>query len=140
MANAIAVQVLQDGPKNTVVKVTGILDTANATLTTLLDPALQSSIIPDWPGQPLPLSYAIKAVDYNVQTPLIARLWWDATTDVLIDVYTWRYSVDYTPYGMLQNNSGAGKTGKILIDTLGYTSGTLEFSLVLWAVKQGPFG
>jgi hypothetical protein len=36
----------------------------------------------------------------------------------------------------LQNNAGAGKTGKILYDTSGWTSGVLTFSLVIQCIKQ----
>lgn len=139
MANAVTIQIEQDGPRNVIVKVAGVLDTSDMVLQDLLDPAARSSIQPGWPGQPKATQFAIKQIDFSVDDGLDLRLWWDATTDVLIESYTGRDGVDYAPYGFLQNNAGAGKTGKIQMDTLGYTSGTKEFSFILWAIKQGTF-
>lgn len=139
MANAVAIQVLQDGPRNAIVKVTGILDTSNMARQDLLVPADRSSIQPAFPGQFACSAFAIKAIDYVVDDGLDLRLWWDASSDVLIHTYNGRYGFDYTVYGNLQNNAGAGKTGKVQMDTLGYSSGTAEFSFVLQAIKQGAF-
>jgi hypothetical protein len=63
---------------------------------------------------------------------------WDATTDVIIMPLAGRGRLMFWNFGGLTNNSGAGKTGAILVKTTGWTSGTQVFSVILELVKQGP--
>lgn len=49
---------------------------------------------------------------------------WDATTPVVIETVpqNTQYSMDYSQFGGLTNNGGAGKTGKVLFSTVGATA------------------
>lgn len=50
---------------------------------------------------------------------------WDATTPLAIETIpqNTQYSMDYSNFGGLTNNAGAGKTGKILFTTLDQSAG-----------------
>ena len=129
MANVVSTQVLQDGERNTTVKITGVLDTSNVSSTVVIDPATFS---------PVPTQFRIDHLDYSISDPLEVRLLWDATTPVDILPIAGRGRMSFWSFGGLQNNAGTGKTGKILLETTGYTTGsTLVFSVVLELVKQG---
>lgn len=100
---------------------------------TVLDPALQYQD----PANPA-TQYRVDALDWSVTDPLSVRLIWDATTDVNMINLAGRGNLPHLGrnYGGLQNNSGAGKTGKILATSTGYASGTQEFTIIIHAVKQ----
>lgn len=128
MANSVTIQTIVDGAANTIVKITGVLDTSNLTSTTVLDPA---TLVP------VPTQVRIDHVDYSISDQLELRLQWDATTPVDIMPLAGRGRMSFWNFGGLQNNAGAGKTGKILLSTVGYASGTQVFSLILELRKQG---
>lgn len=128
MANQLNTQILVDGARNTVVKITGVLDTSNVSSTTVIDPASFT---------PTPTQFRIDHIDYSISDPLEVRLLWDASTPVDILPLAGRGRMSFWNFGGLQDNGGTGKTGKILLETNGYSSGTLVFSVVLELVKQG---
>ena len=139
MANAVTFQTLIDGPKNVVIKVVGILDSSDLSSTTLVDPALLSSIMPGWPsGNILASTLRIDFIDYSIEDSLEVKLHWNATTPTLIEALTGRGNMDFRPNQMLQNNAGAGKDGKINISTNGWV-GTKTFTLTLGLAKQATF-
>lgn len=132
MANATTLQILADGPRSTVVKFDGVLDTADLSSMTVLDPALQY-IDPITPTT----QYRVDQLDWSISDPIVVRLTWDATTGVKMIELAGRGKMDIgDDYGGLQNNAGAGKTGKILALTTGYASGTVAFTIIIHAVKQ----
>lgn len=135
MANVTAIQILQDGPRNLVVKLTGILDTSDVSLSTLIDVATLSAITD---GGQLPTRVIIDKVSYNIEAGLAVNLYWDATTDVLIDSFVNSGDDLYAQsYGGLWNNSGTGITGNVLYSTQGWSAGaTLSFNLILECRKR----
>jgi hypothetical protein len=64
------------------------------------------------------------------------RLFWDATTDVIFfaSAQNNQFTFDFTSFGGLRNNSGAGKTGNILLSTFDQTLGD-TYTLVLEMTK-----
>jgi len=136
MANSVQTQILEDGDRNVVVKLVGILDTSNVSLTTLLDPATLTSVNTSGLNSQKAETLAIKKVTFDIEDGLAVNLYWDATTDVPIWRFTGRAMANAEFVGFLQNNAGAGKTGKILYDTDGYSSGVLSFSLLIECIKQ----
>ena len=134
MANVVTTQLLADGPRNTIVKIVGILDTSDVGYTTLVDPATLSAI-DGWGNKARQLR--INKIIFNVEDGLDVRLFWDATVPESIDTLVGRGNNDMAAFGGLNNNAGAGKTGKIGYSTQGWNTGlTLEFTLVLEMVKQ----
>ena len=136
MANSVQIQTLVDSERNLVVKLVGILDTSNVSLTDLIDPATVASVNASGLNSQKPTKVAIKKVTYDVEDGLAVNLYWDATADVPIWRFVGRGFVMGEHIGFLQNNAGAGVTGKVLYDTDGYTSGSLSFSLLIECIKQ----
>ena len=129
MANAVNTQVLVDGPRNSVIKITGVLDTSDVAAVKVID---LTTMVPQ------PTAVRIDHIDYSIVNNLEVRLLWDATTPVDILPLAGRGRMSFWNFGGLQNNAGTGKTGNILIETNGYTTGTtMVFSIVLEMVKQG---
>jgi hypothetical protein len=139
MANIVNIQTLEDGNENCIVRVTAILGDSGSgsdiALSTLVDPALLNDIGPLAGMKATQLR--VKKVIFDVEDSLDVRLYWDATVPVYFDDYVGRGVNDYRDVGGLQNNAGAGKTGKILIQTQGWiTAAVLEFTLTLYLGKQ----
>lgn len=136
MANITSIQILEDGDRNVIAKLIGKLDTSNVSLATLLDPATLTSINTSGLNSQKASTLAIESVTFDIEDGLVLRLWWDATTDEPIWYFSGRDKMNMEFTGFLQNNAGAGKTGKILYDTDGYTSGTKYFSMTIQCIKQ----
>lgn len=138
MANSTSIQTIVDGPRNVVVKFEGILDTSNLSSTTIIDPALLSDMVDNTKQKASQLR--IDKISYDVEAGLEVNLFWDATTPVRILPLVGFEEMKTKRFGGLQNNAGAGKTGKITATTTSNTavSGTniLSFSVVLECTKQ----
>lgn len=136
MANSLVTQVLNDGPRNTMIKVVGILDSSDLTNQVIVNPATLSSIQPGMSGTFPPTFVAIKRVDFAVEDTLDIRLTWDGSPTSIIEDLVGRGTFYYGDLGFLQNNA-ANPTGKILISTQGWTGGAiLEFTITFWLIKQ----
>ena len=135
MANAFATQIISDGPRNAIIKLTGVLDTSNLAQTLAVDLSTLSPIV-QGTNLTKPAAVAIHHLDYSLGDQLEVQLTWDATTQVAILPLAGRGRMSFKDFGGLQNNSGAGKTGNINITTTGWASGTQVFSVVLEMVKQ----
>ena len=133
MANSLTVQTLQEGPRNAVVRVVGVLDTSNLAVQDLIDPATYNQ----GGTGPTPTTFRVDEIEYTAGSPLNVQLLWDATADVIFANLTDSGELCFSENGGLHNNSGAGKTGKIQIATTGWTAGTQGFTLKLWMVKVG---
>ena len=134
MANTFSTQILEEGPRNVVMKLVGVLDTSNQSLTTAVD----LSTLNQGGTGPTPTAVRIDMVDYSISDALNVQLYWDATTDVIALALIGREDMNFKGFGGVTNNAGAGKTGNILIQTTGYTTGTQVYTLILQMVKQGP--
>ena len=136
MANSVNTQIILDGPRNAIIKVEGILDTSDLATVTIADPA-NFMKMDSW-GLNAPGGFLIQRIQYDVEPLLECRLAWDATIDVRIAELTGYGTQKYECFGGLPNNSGAGRTGKILLSTQGWSaSAVLSFTLVLHLIKQG---
>lgn len=127
MANSVTTQTLLDGDRNLVVKVVGILDTSNYSVTDLI-------VLADL--SPVPTAIRLDDLEFSVDSPLAAVLYWKANTDVPIITMTQSDHQTYTDIGGLTNNAGTGKNGTVRLATLGYSSGTVSFSFVSKWTKQ----
>lgn len=133
MANVITSQILMDGPRNLVVRLTGTLDTADVTATGLVTLANLSSV--DIAGSP-PTRLIVDKITYDVETPISVNLAWDATTDVTFATLTQTGVIKATKYGGLYNTEATGVTGNIMYSTQGYASGTVTFTVLLECRKK----
>lgn len=128
MANYFDVQVLEDGPRNFVVKCIGTLDTSDQGLTTLVSPSMCTKYIPK--------NFRVDKLDFTVSPQIIVMLWWDGTPDVLLMPLSDFNRFDFQDSGGIQNPAYM-PTGNILFSTTGYMSGVQSFTLDLWLVKIG---
>ena len=135
MATTLATQTLLDGPRNTVLKITGSTTSADLAYTVIALPANFQGI--DFSGSIKAADWWIKKITYTVQDLLSVQLLWDATVPVLIEGFEGRGQHKCYEYGGLVNNSGSGRTGGIGLSTVGGTAQTttLAFSIILELVK-----
>jgi hypothetical protein len=119
MAFAIATQILNDGPRNTVAKTTGdFIMNALPTAVTILDPALLTDMNPGMSGAKLATLLRVDHIDYSISDGLTVQLYWDATVPVAICELYGRGKLEAKMFGGYQNNAGAGVTGKILMTVI----------------------
>jgi len=135
MANSVTIQKLVDGPRNVVVKLTGILDTADVAPTTLIDPATLEAL-GGYSGTPTRL--IVDKISYNVESPLAVHLAWDATTDVTFaSLVNSGDDLEFKSFGGLYNTEAAGVTGAIMYSTQGWSAGAiLSFNVILEMRKK----
>lgn len=133
MANSTSIQLLEDGPRNVIVKFEGVLDTSDLASTTVLDPSTLSQI--DYATNLNCTKLRIDNIIFEVEDALSVNLFWDATTPVRIGEFVGRGNAKYFKMAPLQNNAGAGVTGKITATTQGW-AGVLSFILYIHCVKQ----
>lgn len=124
MADAVTTQTIVDGARNTVIKLTNLSDGTGEAAVKKVD---VSTLL----GAPSAVS--IRKVHYSV-TGMVATLLWDADTDVRILDLAGDGWFDFTDFGGLPNNAGAGVTGDILLTTTGHSSGD-SYSIILELTK-----
>lgn len=136
MANSATFQLLEQGARNTVIKLTGLLDTSNE--------AYNVKLLPTTTGiDPVPSQWRIDYLWYSISDGIEVQLFWDATAPELILPLAGRGKMGWWEIGGLQNNAGAGKTGGIGLSAISlpgvtYTAGSpFTYSLTLELVKQG---
>jgi hypothetical protein len=134
MANSFTTQILEEGPRNVVIKLVAVLDTSNQSLATAVD----LSTLNQGGTGPTPTAVRIDMVDYSITDQLGVQFLWDATADVVALALVGREDMNFKSFGGVTNNAGAGKTGNILVQTTGYASGTQTYTIILQMVKQGP--
>jgi hypothetical protein len=133
MANSVTTQILEEGQRNVIIKVTGVLDTSDYALTE----TIQVSTLNQGGIGATPTQLRIDHIDYSISDQLEVQMWWGATSDVIIMPIAGRGRMSFWNFGGLVNNAGAGKTGNIKFKTTGWTSGIQVFSIILECVKQG---
>ncbi|OYW72988.1 MAG: hypothetical protein B7Z37_23280 [Verrucomicrobia bacterium 12-59-8] len=132
MADAVASQILMDGPRHAVMKFTNTSDGTGEAAVQKVD-ASALEVGPD--GRPC-ASVVIDKVQYMTKG-MSVRVLWDATTDVL--AFETPIEGDgkqcFAGIGGLQNDSGAGKTGDVNFTTVGHTAGDM-YTIVLHMRKR----
>lgn len=125
MANTIQTQVMSDGPRNLVLNIYISGDGSGDESATLLVDASSYGAS----------SLSLESFWANF-SGFTADLLWDATANVPF-LHLADYDVNYAPHKAngIPNNAGAGKTGDILITTVGLGSGD-KGSLILTLKKK----
>ena len=132
MADAVATQILFDGERMAIMKFTNTSDGTG-----------ENKVIKVNVSDLTPSSFG-KACDGVTITKVHAlthgmevQMYWDATTDVYILAVPQNtmYSMDFTQFGGLWNNAGAGKTGDVLFSTDDASAGDC-YTIILEMVKS----
>ena len=132
MADAVASQTLFDGERMAIMKFTNISDGTGESKVVKVDP---SALTPSAAGGACD---AVTITKIHASTHgMEVEIFWDATTDVFCwgvpqnSQYTW----DWSQFGGLINNAGAGKTGNVLFSTVDSSAGDF-YTIVLEMTKH----
>jgi len=131
MADAVTSQTILDGERLFIAKFTNVSDGTGESGVTKID---VSTLSPSAAGN------ACNGVKINrvwAQTSgMGVDIIWDATTDLLCETIPadQLYELDYSRFGGLPNNAGAGVTGDVLFSTFGAGAGD-RYTIVLECIK-----
>ena len=132
MADAVASQTLVDNERVAIMKFTNISDGTGENKVLKVDVSALS------PAQNGGACNAVTITKIHAATHgMEVQIFWDATTDV----FCWgvpqnsQYTLDWTQFGGLTNNSGAGKNGNVLFSTQDASAGDF-YTIVLEMVKH----
>ncbi len=131
MADAVASQTILDGERLFIGKYTNISDGTGETAVVKVD---VSTLNPSASGN------ACNGVKINKIWMAVhgmeVRILWDATTDILAWQATSNgpYLMDFSSFGGISNNSGAGKTGDIAFTTHDASAGD-SYTIILECIK-----
>lgn len=140
MSFAIATQILVDGPRNTIAKITGDITTLASGPTVILDPALLTDMLPAMAGAHLATQLRIDHIDYALTDGLGAVLTWVATTPVAIVELFGRGKLEAKWFGGYQNNAvPPGFTGQIALTTFATGAETPTDATILLTIATVKF-
>lgn len=131
MADAVTSQTILDGERLFIAKFTNISDGTGETAVTKID---VSTLNPNSFG--LACNGVKLNKIYGTTHGMEVRILWDATTDQ----FAWQipqnsnYLMDFSSFGGIPNNAGAGKTGNLLFSTADASAGDM-YTIVLECLK-----
>ena len=131
MADAVTTQVLEDGERLYIAKFTDISDGTGESAVVKVDVTTLNRNA---------FNLACNGVKLNkiwAQTDGMGlNILWDATTDVIVETVPQNimYTADYSSFGGIPNNSGAGKTGNVLFTTVAASAGD-RYTVILEFIK-----
>jgi len=132
MADTVASQIISDGPKYAVIKFTNISDGTGESGVTKVD---VSALEPSADGDAC-TGVVIEKIWWQC-IGMKVQILWDATSDLFCIELGENQSGDhdYSVFGGLTNNAGAGKTGDINFTTVGHTSGD-TYTVIMYLRKK----
>jgi hypothetical protein len=142
MANAVTIQTIIDGPRNAVIKITGVLDTSDVAPVQVAIPANMMHLYQSQPFPLLKLNYIDYAIGGNLEVILTWGLAAGGGAGAPITPLAGRGRMGFDDFGGLINNQGSSD-GSIWLQTTGWaaTPDLIEvFTIVLELVKTGGIG
>lgn len=132
MADALTSQVIQDGGHTAILKFTNISDGTGQAAAVLVD---VSTLSADPLTKKACTGVTLQSVTFS-DIGMGVELLWDANANVpLVNLpQDWTDTMDFSDYG-IPNNSGTGRTGDILVTTVGATAAD-TYLLVLTLTKS----
>ncbi len=133
MANSFGIKILQEGPRNAIVKLTGILDSGDITATSVI--ALSDFHNND---QQLYLTgFRIDFIEYSMSGGMEINLFWNSNNPEQITPLAGRSRFGGRNYGgITPDSTRAGYDGSINMVTSGTPAGTTNnFTIILELVK-----
>lgn len=128
MANSLTTQILENGERNVVINIVGILDTADLSNVVVAD----ISALANASDNPTPNRLAIMNMEYSIEPTLSVQVQFDATAQVVAQTLNGYGKQKFENVGGIPNNAGAGVTGDITLSTEGFAAlAVLHFSLKL---------
>ena len=132
MADAVTSQTLMDGERLAIMKFTNISDGTGENAVTKVN---VSALNPNSRGKACTGVTVTKIM--SVCHGMEVRMYWDASTDVpfFLSTVNTNYENDFSSFGGIANNAGAGKNGNIVFSTSDQTNGD-TYTVVLEMVKS----
>ena len=133
MANVYDRQVVEEGPRNAVVKLTGVLDSTDASFV----PVIALSDFTNNDKNLVLTGFRFNEVEYSISDPLGVTLSWMGTNPQTIVAIAGRGEICAEEHGgLLPDTSRAGYTGDIQLSTTGFVIGKIaNYTLILELVK-----
>jgi hypothetical protein len=134
MSNVLDKQILEEGPRNAVVKLTGVLDTSNMSEV----PAIRlADFVNNDANAGTLVGLRVDAVMYSMGMNIDLLLSWNGATPQQIMPLAGRGKIDVTgDGGMLPNQLNSGYDGSINLYSTGYVPGTVQnFTVLLRLIK-----
>ena len=133
MATNLVTQTINDGYRNTILKIDGYVNAADLTGSTVVDPSLLGQI--DAQGT-LSKIVRVKRINFDIEDGLECDLIWDGATPQSLWRCTGRGEIKGKLFGGFPNNATT-PNGKITLTTEGGALATtnLAFTIVLEVVK-----
>ncbi len=126
MTVSATVQIIEQGPRNLVMQLNGIGDGAGN----------ESKVIKVDVSALTPACSSVKVMKITGTVSFgVVELFWDAATDVKFAELSDEVTLDYNRVGGLLNNAGGGKTGDLLLSTVGFELNS-TYSLLIEMVKK----
>jgi hypothetical protein len=142
MANSLNIQTIIDGPRNLMVKVTGILTVSDLAATQIVTPPTTFQVSQMLPVPLVRLNY----IDYSISDPLEVTLYWGNSTGpaagIPIMPLAGRGRMSFDDFKGLTNNQ-VPTDGSIWIATNGWNTvdnSTSIFTVILELTKAGSIG
>lgn len=124
MAIAVTSAVLHDGKRNAVMQFTGVSDGSGQEVGAVKVDVSELN--------PPPVTVKVKRIEYDVNGGDV-KLSWDADEDIDFAVLSGQNVLDYCNINGMVNSANSGKTGDILLSTLGFaenSSYTIKLDLI----------
>lgn len=134
MANSLDVKVIEDGRRNAIVKIVGVVDTNDI----VLNPAISlSSFSNNDVGLSL-VGFKVVEADYSGTPGLLVSLDWNATAPQNIFAFSTNAEINGRRHGGVKPDTTAnGYDGNINLKTQGFSPGSLYgFTIMLRMVKM----
>ena len=138
MANSLDMQIAEEGPRNAVVKLTGVLDSGDI----VEQSAIAISDFTNNDAQQNLVGFRVDVLEWSISTGLEVLLEWNSLTPKQIYPLAGRgHFVGKNYGGFLPDQTRPGYDGSINLRTTGATSGTFvsgqicNFSIILELVK-----
>lgn len=126
MAITVTSAILHDGRRNVVMQFTGVSDGSGQEAGEVKVDVSELS--------PSPVTVKIKRIEYDVNGGAVT-LSWDADADVDFAALTGQGTFDYCNMGGMVNSAEMGKTGDILLSTLGFEENS-SYTIKLDMIKK----
>lgn len=136
MANQFNLQTVIDGPRNLVIKATGILDTSDLAPTLVVLPSTTFRVT--GPNGNPPPRVRLNHIDYSIVNNLEVITYWGNAGGPILPILplAGRGRMSFDDIKGLPNNA-VGTDGSIWISTSGWVAGTEVFSVVFELIKEG---
>ena len=133
MANSLDKQITGDGYRNAVVKLTGVIDTANVTL----QPAIALGDFKTNDQNLVLTGFRVDLIEWSISNPLEIVIAWNGTVPQQIFPLSGRGRIASDNYGgFFPDTTKPGYDGSIVLSTNNYSMGTvMNYTIVLELVK-----